>query len=122
MKLCGIGELSGSLATVTHARLRMEQGDIDGARRILLAVLVRDSGDAAATALMERLVEASSRTREEPADEVAEPPVPGDSSALAARVREVLGVDRTALHRRLVEGLEAWLQQIVATRGERNAR
>jgi hypothetical protein len=47
---------AGPLATLTHARLRVLQGDLRAARRILTELLARAPGDAGARDLLERLV------------------------------------------------------------------
>ena len=116
------GNGSVSLATVTHARLRIEQGDTGGAKRILLTVLAQDPDDVAALALMERLGDACSWALAEPSEEAVGDPVPGDPSELVTRFHEVLGGNAAARRRWLVEGLEAWLQRAVANRGVRDAR
>jgi predicted regulator of Ras-like GTPase activity (Roadblock/LC7/MglB family) len=49
------GPDSGPLTTVTHARLRVAQGDFAGARRVLEALLVRRPGDAEVQKLIRSL-------------------------------------------------------------------
>jgi hypothetical protein len=44
------------IATVTHARVRAEQGDLAGAIRVLHGVLAATPGDEAAASLRRRLV------------------------------------------------------------------
>jgi len=43
------------LSTMTHARLRAEQGDMPGARRILRSILAVDARHCAARELLDRL-------------------------------------------------------------------
>ena len=122
MRPHGESNVSPPLATVTHARLRLEQGDIEGAERIQLMVLSRDPSDDAAIALVRRLGGTRSWAIAEPPDEAVGDPVPRDPSELAMQFHEVLGGTAAARRRGLVEGLEAWLRRAVANRGERDAR
>lgn len=73
------------LPTLTHARVRVAQGDPPGARRILEEILSRHPHDAEARSLLEEIRSARGRPRaEEPPEEALPPPTPGDPAALRA--------------------------------------
>ncbi len=65
------------LPTLTHARIRARQGDVDGARRILRAMLAEHPEDADARALLGR-----DGSRGVALEELLAAPVPGDPGAL----------------------------------------
>jgi hypothetical protein len=52
-----------ALATLTHARLRAEQGDVRGARRLLRAIVARRPDDERARELLARLGDRAGRVR-----------------------------------------------------------
>lgn len=77
------------LETVTHARLRVQQGDRAGAVRILKAVLARRPGDLEAMALLRDLP--LGRAPQPEPEETATPPATSAQAAeLAAMFRRVL--------------------------------
>lgn len=77
------------LETVTHARLRVQQGDRAGAVRILRAVLARRPGDLEAMALL----------RDLPLGQVPqpEPEEPAPAPATSAKAAELAATFRRAL-------------------------
>ncbi len=72
--------MSTRLPTLTHARIRAMQGDVDGARRIVQEILSARPGDCAARALLDEIGLTQARERPEPSDESRT-----DSSVLALR-------------------------------------
>jgi len=99
------------LATVTHARLRAEQGDVRGARAILHRVLARRPDDAEAGALLARLAGTPDVARVAESEAAEAPPVSATGSDLAARFRGALAgrsrPDPAARLRRLLDKVEA---------------
>ena len=86
----------GPFATLTHARLRLRQGDVRGARRILSEIVERHPGDRAARELLEGL---PARGR-----------MPGPALGMPADRR-----------RRVIDLLEGWLQKIRRNTGDAHA-
>jgi hypothetical protein len=78
--------------TVTHARLRAQQGDRAGALRILEAILARRPGDPAATALLRDLPGGPS-PEPEPAEAPLAPPTAAGATELAGPFRRALEGD-----------------------------
>jgi hypothetical protein len=99
------------IETVTHAKLRAEQGDLVGARSILRAVLRRSPDHHEARELLERY---SRRQGTAPGPEPVEP-VERPESASAAELRdtfaEALG-KRAERPDRRVERLRRWLAEV----------
>jgi uncharacterized protein (DUF2267 family) len=93
------------LETVTHARLRAEQGDAKGAVRILQAVLARRPGDAEARELLAKLP-GGEVPRPEPEEPVAAAPTPASAAELARTFRRTLR-EPSAARRRLERFLDA---------------
>ncbi len=103
------------IATVTHARLRAEQGDLPGARRILREVLRYSPADADALHLLEQCLGRPARPRSEPDEEVPIPPQSSTVDALRDEFRVALDPS-LALRRRKADRLRAWLDRIQAAR------
>ena len=93
------------LETVTHARLRAQQGDEEGAVRILQAVLARRPGDPEAATLLASLT-GCTLTHEEPEDPPLQPPAAARADDLARSFRRRLAGARP-LHQRLQRFLAA---------------
>jgi hypothetical protein len=98
-------------STLTHARLRAAQGDVQHARRIVERVLGHDPNDAEARALLDELC---GRT-DAPATLAGEPVVPAAPVSFDARVererfRRALGAPPDG--RRAIARLERWLARI----------
>ncbi|ANM28548.1 hypothetical protein ABI59_01320 [Acidobacteria bacterium Mor1] len=85
------------LATVTHARLRAGQGDVDGARRILERRLAADPADADARRLLETL-----------GAPPAPPPAPETGVEVEAAASEPVAGPEAPLDR--TERLKGWLR------------
>lgn len=99
--------------TLTHARIRAAQGDLTGARRIVVAILERDPDDEAARELLAALGTRGDAPAREPDEPVLDAPTamaPGD---LRDAFRTRLGLDRELGPR---ERLEAWLRRVRANR------
>jgi hypothetical protein len=105
------GPAGGRLATVTHARLRAAQGDVSGARALLLDILHRNPGHQEAARL---LAEISGRPDAMSTEESARPPLPpeaGDPADLKAGFKRFLSDDRR-LRRAKIERLEKLLRRL----------
>jgi hypothetical protein len=89
----GVATAERMLETVTHARLRAEQGDFRGAREILLEILVRQPGHIEAQGLLDSFSGA-------PAPTSADSPAP-----------EPVGVPISVVQRR-IQRLERWLSTL----------
>jgi hypothetical protein len=98
------------LATVTHARLRAQQGDVRGARRMLEAILSRRPEDPAAIALIRELSEAVHVETREPVEPDEPAPQPARTETLADRFRDALAPKQD--RRRAVARLRAILERI----------
>ena len=100
-------------ATVTHARLRLGQGDAAGARRILDAVLTRDPDHHEARDLLNEMASRKRAGVLRGSSEV------GDPEIQARRFRRALG--RQKDHRRVIERLGDWLKRIKRDTGDVHA-
>lgn len=109
----------GSFATLTHARLRVAQGDVGGALRILRVILEVQPGHSEARTLLEQLEGRVAVAHTEPAEESAPAAVPAMADDLTRRFRDALG-DRRPSPR--VERLFLWLARAQRNRGERHVR
>lgn len=99
--------------TVTHARIRLEQGDPVGARRLLEEFLARNPGDPEAQALLLHLPGAGKVRSPEPNEPAPPPPVSATAEELAARFRGNLGGEDSRVAR-----LKTWLHRIEKMRGD----
>ena len=109
----------GSFATLTHARLRVAQGDIGGAVRILRVILdvQPEHGDART-----RLAEIENRVsvaHREPGPPKADPVSPSTAGELKNRFRAALGGERRST---VVLLLRKWLAGVQSRRGARHVR
>ena len=93
------------LETVTHARLRAQQGDEEGALRILRAVLARRPGDTEAASLLASLP-GGTVALGEPEDPLLHPPAAASALELAQSFRRRLAGASPA-RRRLQQFLSA---------------
>jgi hypothetical protein len=97
--------------TLTHARLRAAQGDVQGARRIVERVLAMDAADVEATRLLEELrgrADAPSDPSVDPA--VLPEPLRFDPRLEGPRFRRALGSPRDG--KETIARLERWLARI----------
>ncbi len=102
--------------TITHARIRLEQGDPEGAGRLLREYMRRHPEDPEARAMWEELPlarKAAPSDREEP---VPPPPVPATARELASHFRSTLGETGARTDR-----LKDWLRRLEDHRGENAA-
>ena len=112
-------EPEGSFATLTHARVRIDQGDVAGALRILRMILeVQPSHDEARRLLTEikHRAATSHEEREEPAPEAV---TAATTHGLSRRFREVLAGDPRKVR---IDRLRSWLERTQRRRGQRRVR
>ena len=76
--------------TATHARIRVEQGDLAGARRILHEILERHPDDQEALSLLESLPAGDGTSRPEREEALPAPVVPPTADELGASFRSAL--------------------------------
>jgi hypothetical protein len=99
----------GALATRTHARLRVAQGDVAGAIELLQRLLERCPADRETELLLERLRREPGAPRTDEAEEVfPAPALPGDAGELAVRFRAAFSRPRR------IARLQGWLARITA--------
>ena len=108
-----------SFATLTHARLRVAQGDVGGAARILRVILEVQPGHHEALKLLDELEGRVTVVHTEPEEVAAAAVVPATADDLTRRFRDALG-DR--LRSVPVERLVLWLGRIQRNRGARHVR
>jgi hypothetical protein len=108
-----MGQARDSLVTLTHARLRLAQGDTPAARRLLLTLLERDPRDREAQELL-ATVEARhvGGYAAAPAEEELPPPEAGDPVLLAGRFRRELGSDAGGRRDLRIRRLALWLRKV----------
>jgi hypothetical protein len=99
------------LATITHARLRAAQGDIRGARALLLDILHRNPGHSQARALLAKITGREDKQRPAEQAEQLAAPEPGDPGRLSAEFKQVLFRDDRPRRAR-IERLEQLLRRI----------
>jgi len=103
------------LLTLTHARLRVRNGDFRGAERVLRRILERDPSDDEARALLRSVEGRPADSTAGPEEEPLEPPRAGDPGRLAGEFRRALaGTTASATER--ARRLEEWLLRIRRTR------
>jgi hypothetical protein len=110
------GETRGSFATLTHARIRAAQGDLEGAERILRVILQVQPAHDEARALLVDLGRRAALAHHEPASPAPEPATAATAEALAPRFRGELS--SPAGDSRAVR-LRAWIEGALARRGAR---
>ena len=98
-----------TLATLTHARLRVRQGDYAAAATLLGRLLEREPQHAEACELLRSIEGRQGSAIDEPAPETLRPPEAAEATRLAGVFREALS---GVMPRRRIERLEAWLQRI----------
>ncbi len=98
--------------TVTHARIRVEQGDLAGARRLLHEILLLDPDDLEARGLLETLPAGDGRSRAEREEPLPPPAVAATAEELGASFRATLGGPDPRVVR-----LKSWLGRITSRRG-----
>ena len=103
---------------MTHARLRVEQGDVGGAKRILRVILEVQPAHREARALLDELEGRVAVVHNEPVDESAAAVVPATAVDLTRRFRNALGRRRSVR----VERLSLWLARMQRNRGARHVR
>ena len=95
------------LLTLTHARLRAQQGDARGAAAILRALLAERPDDREASELLASLPRAST-PHGDPGEAAPRAPTPAQAEVLAPSFRHALaGVERARARRRLQSFLDA---------------
>jgi len=110
------------LTTVTHARIRVVQGDVVGARRILTAILERTPEDGEARALLAELADRGAQPYAAEVDEgPGQAPERGNPREMAARFRRVM-IGRPAPPERVVRQLERWLDRVQRNAGASGVR
>jgi hypothetical protein len=114
------------LPTMTHARLRADQGDLAGARRVLRDILESDPRNDEARELLTRLGSRRARPAADDRPDLPPPPRSAAAGELAAAFRRELSADESAPSTaaetddtaettnsaRRVERLESWLERI----------
>ncbi len=107
--------LETTLASMTHARLRVRQGDYREAARLLREILERDPEHVEAQQLLLGIARRPDTTAPPVQEERAtSPPTPADPGRLVGRFREVLGGNGSlpSSGDRRVRALERWLHRI----------
>jgi hypothetical protein len=99
------------LATLTHARLRIAQGDMRGARALLREILDRRGTDPEAEELLRRIAGRADSATASEREESLNPPEPGDPASLGGDFRLFFS-DSGGGRRAAIERLEQWLNRI----------
>ena len=99
------------LATMTHARLRAAQGDIRGARALLLDILHRNPSHSEARELLAKIAGGADEDRESEPEQPLAPPEAGDPERLGKGFRRFLLHDKRSRRAR-IERLEELLRRI----------
>jgi hypothetical protein len=112
--------------TVTHARLRLAQGDVEGARRIASVLLAADPAHEGARALLAEAQDREGSAWSDLADELLDPPQAARASDLAASFRRALaGGEGTARRGEAAlrsERLRTWAETVRRNRGNARVR
>ena len=108
-----------SFATLTHARLRVAQGDVGGAVRILRVILEVQPGHSEARDLLDHLEGRVEVVHTEPAEEPAPAAVSAMAGDLTRRFRDALRERRPSSR---VLRLSLWLARTQRNRGTRHVR
>lgn len=109
----------GPFATLTHAKLRAEQGDIAGAVRILRVILAAQPDHGEAREALDALQHRVAVTYREPVQPEPEAVRPASAEDLKARFREAIGAGSRAAR---ADRLDRWIRSIRRNRGERRVR
>jgi hypothetical protein len=98
--------------TITHARLRASQGDIERARGILRALLAERPHDAEALGLLERLECEAEAAELPPVEDRPDGPQPADAAGLRDRFRQLLGGAEDSRRREAIRRLESMARKV----------
>lgn len=109
-------------ATLTHARLRAQQGDVAGATRLLSAILAVEPDHLEARSLLLRLERIESTRRVDPEPLHSPPPESAGAADLASGFRVSMGVATPADAASTALKLRAWLDAVAQRRGARGVR
>lgn len=104
----------GWFATLTHARLRLSQGDFDGAARVLRVIVDTRPTDKEALRMLAEVEDRVAVAHKEPSDEKVEDVTPDTARGLARKFRNALDSRRTS---ESIDRLRVWLE-----RSRRNRR
>lgn len=107
----------GSFATLTHARLRIAQGDFGGAVRILRVILSVQPEHDEARALLAEIEGRVSVRHAEPEGQPADPVKSATAGDLSGRFREAFSSPGGSAP---VDRLSRWLERVRRHRGERH--
>ena len=118
----GSGGSGWAFTTMTHARLRADQGDVAGATHLLQAILAVEPNHREALALAARLGAQPGIRHAEPEDPELAAPRPARARDLAASFRASFGRPKTSSSARKALRLRAWLDGVALRRGERGVR
>ena len=99
-----------TLATLTHARLRVRQGDYAAAVTLLQRLLEREPEQAEARVLLRSIEGRQGIARAEPAAEALRPPESAEASRLAGVFRQALS--GAPEPQRRIRRLEEWLNKL----------
>lgn len=103
-------------ATLTHARLRIAQGDLRSARRVLRSIPEHSPHHREAQDLLRSIAGRADRAERPPADEAPEPRRAAGAAELAGRFKAALGRRPVSDAERKIERLRAWLARVQAGR------
>jgi len=109
-------EPGGPFATLTHARLRVGQGDVAGAARILRVILEVQPSHDEARRLLAEIENRATALHKEPRAEPPEAVTPATAHDLSHRFRAALDVKERGVP---VDRLHSWLERMRRNRGER---
>jgi len=112
-------EPEGSFATLTHARLRAAQGDVNGAVRILRVILEVQPGHDEARALLSEIEGRKAVMHSETVEDPVEAVIAATSGDLRRRFRDALSANEP---RPEVVRLRLWLERVQRNRRARHAR
>jgi hypothetical protein len=104
-------------STLTHARVRAGQGDVQGARRILRAILDCDPQHAEALRMLLELQDRRQHSRREAPAAPVSPPRSARAGELTASFRRSLGATGAEAARVRIRRLERWLRSIERRHG-----
>ena len=103
-------------ATLTHARLRISQGDLKAARRVLRAIPEHSPDRREAGLLLKSIAGRAERKKLVVTEEIPAAPQAGSAVDLAGRFKAVLGRTPGNETERKIERLRSFLVKIVASR------
>jgi hypothetical protein len=109
----------GPFATLTHARLRAAQGDVDGAVRILRVILEAQPDHGEARDALDALLHRVPVAYHEPAPPAPDEARPSSAADLKDRFRAALSGGRSEGR---IRRLNRWIERIRRNRGKRRVR